>query len=290
MYYYQLISTPAYPSLRRSYHNSFESIHRFAGWSVLLTFWVNTIIVALDIHQVSSATTWHSLIKSPSFWFLSGTTVSIISPWFRLHHISVEPDQLSEHAIRLHFNYFRMPFCAILRFSTSPFLEWHSFATIPDANHTTASVVISGAGDWTNTQIAKLPTKIWIRGPPVRNFLYTSRLFRSIVLVATGSGIGPCLSLIAAKLTPIRILWSTRDPIQTYGQEIVDMVRAADKHAVIWNTTGRERPSLPKEALRLYNESEAEAVCVVSNRTGTNEVVRSLASRGIPVYGAIFDS
>ena len=42
--------------------------------------------------------------------------------------------------------------------------------------------------------------------------------------------------------------------------------------------------------LRLVKEFEAEAVCIISNQKLTRKLVYGLTSRGIPAFGAIWDS
>ncbi len=151
--------------------------------------------------------------------------------------------------------------------------------------------MVSNAGDWTRKQIeAPEKRKLWVRGAPLHGLLYTSRLFRGIVVVATGSGIGPCLSLMHANASPIRVLWSTRDPLATYGPKVVAAVRKADPNAVVWNTSARGYPDIVKEAYKLVHESSAEAVFIISNPKVTEKLVLGMQTRGVPAYGAIFDS
>ena len=45
-----------------------------------------------------------------------------------------------------------------------------------------------------------------------------------------------------------------------------------------------------KLTYRLVQEFNAEAVCIISNQTLTQKVVYGMISRGIPAYGAIWDS
>ena len=120
--------------------------------------------------------------------------------------------------------------------------------------------------------------------------LRIATLFKSVVLVATGSGIGPCLAVILAQKVPCRILWTAPNPEETFGQEIVDSVKATDSHAVIWNTRKQGKPNMSLLAYQLWKESGAEAVCVISNKKFTTKIVYDMESRGIPAYGAIFDS
>jgi hypothetical protein len=41
---------------------------------------------------------------------------------------------------------------------------------------------------------------------------------------------------------------------------------------------------------KLYRQSGAEAVLVISNKRFTKQIVFDMERRGIPAYGAIFDS
>jgi hypothetical protein len=50
------------------------------------------------------------------------------------------------------------------------------------------------------------------------------------------------------------------------------------------------RPDLSALAYALYSEINAEAVVIISNPRATKELVGRLSRRGIPAYGAIFDS
>lgn len=151
-------------------------------------------------------------------------------------------------------------------------------------------MLVSNAGDWTKEAIHNPAKKLWIRGYPLHGLLYTSKLFKRIVVVATGSGIGPCLSLIYADVTPRRIFWSTPAPEVTFGTDVLNAVKKSDPNAVIWNTRVQGRPDMVLETYRLVRESNAEAVFIISNPKITRKVVYGMESRGIPAYGAIFDS
>jgi NAD(P)H-flavin reductase len=284
----------AYPTFRVRFHDHFEAFHRFAGWVCLVTFWVHIVTAAKVYAKAADQSLGMHLVKSVSFWtFLISTSCSIAS-WSRLRLRDVYPETLSDHAIRLHFKYKKMqPFYG-LKVSNKPLTEWHAFATIPDddgnGNITGFSIVVSNAGDWTNKTINEPPKKLWIRGYPLHGLLYTSTLFKKIVIVATGSGIGPCLSLMYAKKTPCRILWSTPHPETTYGPNIVSTVQKADPQAIIWNTRTQGRPDMVAMTWALVQECGAEAVFIISNPKVTKKVVYGMKTRGVAAYGAIFDS
>ena len=56
------------------------------------------------------------------------------------------------------------------------------------------------------------------------------------------------------------------------------------------DTRKHGRPDMVKLAYRMYKDFDAEAVCVISNQRLTQKVVYGLMSRGIPAFGAIWDS
>ncbi|KAI0002638.1 hypothetical protein F4779DRAFT_603353 [Xylariaceae sp. FL0662B] len=291
-----IILTSAHPDLRRRFHDYFEAFHRFAGWTALSTFWIHNIFSARVTARQTDTPLGIVLITSPNFWFICVSTSCTLASWSRLRHRTVYPEKLSDHSTRLHFKYRGMaPFYG-LKISDKPLTEWHAFATIPDTDPESGkingfSVVVSNAGDWTKKQISKPnERKLWVRGAPLHGLLYTSKLFKRIVVVATGSGIGPCLSLLWAGITPRRVLWSTREPLKTYGAGVLAEVQRADPNAVVWNTTERGHPNIVLETYKLVHESNAEAVFIISNPKVTELVVYGMQTRGIPAYGAIFDS
>ncbi|KAF9484056.1 hypothetical protein BDN70DRAFT_826230 [Pholiota conissans] len=288
------ILAAAHPRFRVLYHDYFEAGHRYSGWVALVTFWIHNGLVARVSARQEDINAGLFLAKSPNFWFFCVSTSCTLLSWSRLRRRDVYPEILSDHAIRLHFKYRPMqPFYG-LKVSTKPLLEWHAFATIPDEDENGKingfSIVVSNAGDWTKGTIMNPPTKLWVRGYPLHGLLFTSRLFKRIVVVATGSGIGPCLSLLYADRTPRRVLWSTPNPEITYGPKIMNAVLTAEPDAVVWNTKTRGRPDMVALTYQLVLESNAEAVFIISNPKLTRKVVYGMQTRGIAAYGAIFDS
>jgi hypothetical protein len=282
----------AYPMFRFKSHNTFESIHRYAGWLSLALFWVEVVLFARMESMASTESLGKRLIQLPSFWLLVVSTFHTILPWLRLHKMKVRPEKLSNHAIRLHFSE-PVPLFVGMRISERPLGEWHSFACIPnrDGGKSGGSVLVSDAGDWTKRTIHYPKKYYWVKGVPVTGVLCVARVFRSVVIVTTGSGIGPCLGVMQdIPKTKVRVIWSTRDPWETYGKDVCTDVLKVDRKAEIIDTRFVRRPDLVSIAYQVYHESGAEAVLIISNPKLTRKVVYGMESRGVPAFGPIWDS
>jgi hypothetical protein len=285
-----VIVITAYPRFRFMSHNTFENVHRWAGWSSLLLFWVELVLFANILSQGSDSPLGIILIQQPAFWFLLVSSLHSIYPWLRFHKLHVQPEKLSNHAIRLHFTE-KVPLFVGLRISDAPLQEWHSFACIPERNGNGGSVLISNAGDWTQKTIKGPKPYYYIKGVPVTGVLCMAQIFRKVVIVTTGSGIGPCLGVMQdIPNTPCRVIWSTPSPLQTYGEGICNAVLRVDPKAVIIDTRASQRPDLVQLAYNLYIESGAEAVFCISNPKLTRKVVYGMESRGVPAFGPVWDS
>lgn len=288
------ISLMSHPTLRVKHHNIWEMSHRFGGWTALILLWVQTFLSTKDLNPNLAPST--AYLNSPPVWLLSVATAAIIFPWLHLRKVPVRSEVLSNHAVRLWFDYTTPVVGTAVRLAARPLVDWHGFATITNPKTTTNphatgfSLIVSRAGDFTGRTIERAPTHIWVRGIPTCGVLRIATLFRSVVLVATGSGIGPCLAVILAKKVPARILWTAPNPEQTFGKQIVESVLDTDPNAVIHNTRTMGKPNMSLMAWRMWKESGAEAVCIISNKKFTTKVVYDLEARGVPAYGAIFDS
>jgi hypothetical protein len=281
----------AYPRLRFMSHNTFENVHRWAGWGSLLLFWAELVLFANNLRQGPSPQSLGILlIQLPAFWFLLISSIHAILPWLRFHRLPVEAEHLSNHAVRLHFKE-KVPHFVGLRISDAPLQEWHSFACIPSREGPGGSVLISDAGDWTRKTIKSPRPYYYIKGIPVTGVLCMAQIFRKVVIVTTGSGIGPCLGVMQdIPKTACRVLWSTPSPWQTYGEEICNTVLRVDPRALIIDTRASGRPDLVQLTYYLYMESGAEAVFCISNPMLTRKVVYGMEGRGVPAFGPIWDS
>lgn len=287
----------ALPQFRSPHHDFFERYHRFVGWTMLALFWTQTFLgLADEVTNSPLSPTYASvLVTAPPFWILLVATLSIASSWFWLRQVPVDAEVLSNHAVRLHFDYTVPVNGTFTRLSFRPLIEWHSFATVPAPTPARGrpagySLVVSNAGDWTKACIQKGPHKVWVRGVPTCGVMRIATLFNRVVVVATGSGIGPLLGHLQQPSCATACLWSTKDPVKTYGKELVDAVKSKIPGAVIWDTSAQGRPDMVKLSYNLARSFGAEAVIIIANRKITTKVVYGLETRGVHAYGAIWDS
>jgi predicted ferric reductase len=265
----------ALPSVRARHHDRFERIHRFGGWTVLVLFAVHAVLFG----------------DAAAGWVLAVVVASIALPWLRLRRVPVRIVRPSPHVALVHFDYGVTPFAgSSTAVSRNPLLEWHSFANVPAPGRSGFRLTISRAGDWTGSLIDDMPSHVWVKGIPTAGVGNIDKLFTSVVWVATGSGIGPCLPHLLSGTTPARLVWSTRHPRRTYGDELVDEILEVQPDALIWDTDSAGKPDLVALAHQVCRDSGAEAVICISNRKTTWHVVEELEARGIPAFGAIWDS
>lgn len=293
------------------------------------------MLVAADASSSQSAPSFgKTLSANATFWMLIFITLLVIYPWSRLRLRNVQAEPLSSHCVKLNFDYCAAHYGQAIRLSDAPLKETHAFATIPNpalppdlekgphgALETVArpaglsnagkrgfSIIISDAGDWTRKIIRNPPAKMYTRGVPQYGVLRVAGMFDPVIIIATGSGIAPCLSLFVEMPNhPVRVIWLATSPLETFGQGIVDAVYAADPDAVIVDTRKSGRPDLVKIAHSIWEDSRieglqgqqarprkaagaCEAVVIISNQKVTRKVVYGLEARGVAAYGAIFDS
>ena len=115
-------------------------------------------------------------------------------------------------------------------------------------------------------------------------------IFKRVMVVTTGSGIGPVLSMLHSFPMTCRILWSTANPEHTYGENIMQLVAKADPEAMIIDSRASGRPDMVALAYHMFMQTDAEAVFCISNPELTRKVVYGMESRGIPAYGPVWDS
>jgi hypothetical protein len=278
----------ATPRLRAAQHDRFEVTHRFCGWAALVLVWINTALFVISQH---GSLGW-SLLSAPTIWMLVLATACAAWPWLLLRKVPITIERPSSHAVIVEMHHAVRPGVGTTRpISRHPLVGWHHFANVPaPAGSCRYRMVISRAGDWTSAFIDDPPPHVWVRGIPTMGVANVRKLFKKVVLVATGSGIGPMLGHLLDTTVPSRLVWVTRNPRRTYGDDLVDEIEAAQPDAVIWDTDERGKPDILRLAYAAYLSSDAEAVVCISNRKVTWQVVHGLERRGIPAFGPIWDS
>lgn len=293
------IAVLALPQIRDRHHNLFENAHRLGGWSCILIFWpILILLVRYEASSSANMTLARALVNSAAFWLLVIVSIHVIYPWLLLRKVPVvKVEYLSDRAVRLYFspNESIRPLHGV-SISDAPLHEWHSFAAISDTGGTdggAASCIISKAGDWTAKTVNSPADLYYMRGCHMTGALYMAKVFKRVVIMATGSGVGPCLALFGhAPSTKIRFLWFASSPRATFGEKIVHRVLEQDPQAVIWDTQvgGQERPDIVARAHAIYTAMEAEALFFISNKKLTKKVIRELKVLGVPAYAPVFDS
>ncbi|MET9271924.1 hypothetical protein [Kribbella sp. NPDC003557] len=278
----------ARPRARARRHDLFERVHRFGGWGLSLLFWIGAVLLA-DERRGATPLAW-AFVTTPTVWVLMLTTISSLVPWTMLRRIPIEVVRPSSHVALVRAGRGRPPAGSARAIARHPLRQWHSFAVIPTPGGPGFRMTVSRAGDWTSDFIDNPPTHIWVRGVATAGMANYGTVFRRVAYLVTGSGIGPVLAHVLAARVPHKLVWVTRDPVKTYGQDLVDEILAAQPDALIWDTDAHGKPDMVKLAYSAYDESGAEAVICVSNKSLTWSVVHGLERLGIPALGPIWDS
>lgn len=112
----------AHPALRRKFHNTFEAVHRFAGWLAVILFWIHLITLTqlLEQSRQPKRPLGAALLQSPAIYLLILITALLIIPWLRLRKVPVRVEPLSTHATRWHFQHTNPSLCSATRLSDHP--------------------------------------------------------------------------------------------------------------------------------------------------------------------------
>ena len=212
-------------------------------------------------------------------------------PWVRVRRVAVTASLPSPHAAVLEISGSRTPSAGTASSYSRRLLgQRHSFVNIPSPAGDGWRLLISRAGDWTGSVVDRPPTNLWRRGAPVLETGSMDRLFGSVVLLVTGSGIGPAMSHIGSDGVRTHLVWIVRDPNATFGAALVDEVEQFSDGLLIWDTARDGRPDVEALARRELERTGAEALFVVSNRGLSRRLVRSIRDSGTPAYGPTWDS
>jgi hypothetical protein len=205
------VCASAYPTIRNTHHNTFENIHRLAGWTGVAIIWI--LVCLADSWSVTQHCFVASrLAQKPDIYLVIALTVFIIIPWTTLRKVPVKSEVLSPSVILLRFQggYQTGLFG---RISRHPLKENHAFG-ISSSSPTSKEhyMCVVGQGDFTRSLIADPPTYLWTRKFKFVGLPIMTSLYRSGVYVVTGSAIGVALSIFLQRdpKSSWHLLWVCR--------------------------------------------------------------------------------
>jgi NAD(P)H-flavin reductase len=287
-----LLSLTAIPIIRRRFHDIFEHIHRFVGLTCLIILIIYVIFLQLETLDSFNI----EAIFNTAVLVLMAIVVIIFLPWICVRKVFVQFKQPSKDLTIITFPRALYPYGSTTRISLDGH-EWHAFAiALTDPCTDQHSILVAAAGDWTKNlaesyRTNTLPQNLWIRRIKGLGFMYSIHVYRRVLIVCTGSGIAPALPYIKDPLptTHTHLLWIAKQHEHNYGEYIWKLVQRIHPHFTLHDTgiSGRPGAQLVEDNFWTTN---SEAVFVVSNEKFTLEVTNALWRKGIPCFGALFDS
>jgi hypothetical protein len=280
----------ALPRIRHRHHDLFEYTHRFFGWSALLLLWVDVLLTISWSPQAAEVGPLAAMPQSINLWLTVSITALILSPWLAVRKVQVQARVQSRAVIEITFAGVAQPgmFGRISRHALS---DWHAFALWSQEQRAVSHrMVISGLGDFTKGLITAPPTTLYVRKVKFPGLPYCVPLYRRSIIIATGAGMVPYVSLLA--VLPCgrhRLIWIGRSFRECFGNTLCDLVFGWPD-LVLVDTTSGARPDMTALAVAHYRSFEADAVFVGSNPEGTRQIVSGCRALGIPAFGPSWDS
>jgi NAD(P)H-flavin reductase len=222
--------------------------------------------------------------------------IIIFLPWLYIRKVSVQFKQPSKDLTIVTFPRAHYPYGSTTRISFDGH-EWHAFAiALTDPRVDQHSILVAAAGDWTKKLAEdyrndKLPQHLWVRQIKGLGFMYSIHAYRRVLIVCTGSGIAPALPYIKDPLptTHSHLLWIAKQHERNYGEYIWGLIQKLQPHVTLHDTGVSGRPGAPLIEDNFW-KTNSEAVFIVSNENFTVEMTNALWRKGIPCFGALFDS
>jgi predicted ferric reductase len=292
-----IIIITAIPPLRDKFHDTFEISHRYLGWSCLGILILHQIRFQFII-ALNQTYPLETLLTNPVLLMVALMTFSIFLPW-----ISVERfDDFTMHCPSSGVLVITVPGSAdvgtFARISLDG-VEWHSFSVAKTGfNKQTAvaeiHLIIGAVGDWTKNLIRQvekgnLPKKLWVRRVKPPGFMFSINAYSRVVVIATGAGIAPVIPHVIANGHKLCIIWIGNDHKQAYGKTLWSLLDS-HPHCNIFDTGVYGRPNVEELAIQAVRDFRAQAVFCVSNKVVTEKLVKACLKKGIPAYGATWDS
>lgn len=292
-----IIILTALPPLRHKLHDTFEISHRYLGWACLSLLVLHQARFQFMI-TLNQAYPPETLLTNPVLLMIALMIFSVFLPWVTLERFEDYTIDCPSPGVLV----LTIPGMAdvgtFARISIDG-IEWHSFSVAgvyfdQQTHESRLRLVIGAAGDWTKSLIDRihknnLPKCIWIRRVKPPGFMFSINAYSRVLIITTGAGIAPALPYLASKGHKVCLLWIGNDHRETYGEDIWLMVTAHPRHR-IYDTGLYGRPDIENLAIQTAKEFKVQAVFCVSNKPVTQKVVKICLSKGIPAYGATWDS
>jgi predicted ferric reductase len=284
----------AIPVFRHRFHDAFELTHRYMGWSLIGLLWAHVHLRAYNsvsfIENDFTKNFYTALSMDPSFYLTIFVTIIVFHPWLLVRKQFVKVTVPQKNLVVI--DEFQR-FCSAGQFgriSCSWYGQWHPFAVISDKDSEKHSMMIARAGNWTGKQIdGEKRDFYYTRVIKAPGFMYTTRMWKKIICVASGAGIAPILPCIMQETAKqIFIIWVASNP-SSFGPVLSILQRHPGRY-LVHDTKTQGRPDVLGMTLRTVLKEEAEAVYIVANSELTYAIVRGCATVNIKAFGAIWDS
>jgi NAD(P)H-flavin reductase len=292
-----IIIITALPSVRDKFHDTFEISHRYLGWSSLIILVLYQIrfqfIVALN-----QAYPLRTLLTNPVLLMVALMVFSVFLPWMSVQCFNNFGMHCPSEGVLVVTFPGRADVGSFARISLDG-VEWHSFSVArtsfnKETGKSKIHLIIGAVGDWTKNLIRQvekgnLPKRLWVRRVKPPGFMFSINAYSRVVVIATGAGIAPVIPHVIENGHKLRIVWIGNNHQETYGNELWSLL---DSHPYcnIFDTGIHGRPNVEQLAIQTVRDFEAQAVFCVSNKAVTKKVVEACLAKGIPAYGATWDS
>jgi hypothetical protein len=217
-------------------------------------------------------------------------TALIVSPWLTVRKVRVRADVQSPSIVEIAFAGGSHP-GMFGRISRRVLGDWHAFAVVSKGSKAAShSMMISGVGDFTKELISSPPSTLFVRRLKFPGLPFCVPMYRRSVIIATGAGMAPYLSLLSVlPRGGHRLIWVGRSFRECFGDKLYELALQWPD-LVLVDTATSGRPDLTALAVEHYRSFGADAVFVGSNPEGTRQIVNGCRAVGIPAFGPSWDS
>ena len=275
-------------AIREKHHNTFEYTHRYLGWIGLALLWI--FVCDQACYASDRIFGWAaSLSTSPAAWFAAGTTILVVAPWLTVRRVPVKTYVPSQSVVTVRFAG-GSDAGAFGRVSRGLLTDWHTFALVSERHARSHTMIIAALGDFTRGLIYKEPQHLYVRSVKFYGLPYSLKLYKRAVIVATGAGIAPFISvLLHSDSANYHVIWVGRAFSRTYGDHITQSVLRCP-NLTTWDTQTQGRPDLLDLTARAYREFNAEAVFIGCNPEATRQLIYGCGALDIAAFGPSWDS